>query len=98
MGHLYFDSVAEFQSAFGPHANAIVADIPRYTDIQPTFQISEVKICASAFQPPKKYSQLFVIPAQQAVIQSRRKWRFRDLRLELVPCSLMLRLVRVGGL
>ena len=44
MGHLYFDSVAEFQSAFGPHANAIMADIPRYTDIQPTFQISEVKI------------------------------------------------------
>jgi uncharacterized protein (TIGR02118 family) len=44
MGHLYFDSVAEFQSAFGPHANAIMADIPRYSDIQPTFQISEVKI------------------------------------------------------
>ncbi len=44
MGHLYFDSVAEFQSAFGPHANAIMADIPRYTGIQPTFQISEVKI------------------------------------------------------
>jgi uncharacterized protein (TIGR02118 family) len=44
MGHLYFDSVAEFQSAFGPHANAIMADIPRYTDIQPTFQISEVKV------------------------------------------------------
>jgi uncharacterized protein (TIGR02118 family) len=44
MGHLYFDSVAEFQSAFGPHANAIMADIPNYTDIQPTFQISEVKV------------------------------------------------------
>ena len=44
MGHLYFDSVPEFQSAFGPHANAIMADIPNYTDIQPTIQISEVKI------------------------------------------------------
>jgi uncharacterized protein (TIGR02118 family) len=44
MGHLYFDSVAEFQSAFGPHADAIMADIPNYTDIQPTIQISEVKI------------------------------------------------------
>ena len=44
MGHLYFDSVAEFQSAFGPHANAIMEDIPNYTDIQPTIQISEVKI------------------------------------------------------
>ena len=44
MGHLYFDSVEAFQSAFGPHAEAIMADIPNYTDIQPTIQISEVKI------------------------------------------------------
>ena len=44
MGHLYFDSMADFQSAFGPHANAIMADIPNYTDIQPTIQMSEVKI------------------------------------------------------
>jgi uncharacterized protein (TIGR02118 family) len=44
MGHLYFDSMADFQSAFGPHANAIMADIPNYTDIQPTIQISDVKI------------------------------------------------------
>ena len=44
MGHLYFDSVAEFQSAFGPYAEAIMADIPNYTDIQPTIQISDVKI------------------------------------------------------
>ena len=44
MGHLYFDSVAEFQSAFGPYAGAIMADIPNYTDIQPTIQISDVKI------------------------------------------------------
>jgi uncharacterized protein (TIGR02118 family) len=44
MGHLYFDSVAEFQSAFGPHANSIMADILNYTDIQPTIQISDVKI------------------------------------------------------
>ena len=44
MGHLYFGSAAEFQSAFGPHAAAIMADIPNYTDIQPTLQISEVKI------------------------------------------------------
>jgi uncharacterized protein (TIGR02118 family) len=44
MGHLYFDSVEAFQTAFGPHAEAIMADIPNYTDIQPTIQISEVKI------------------------------------------------------
>jgi uncharacterized protein (TIGR02118 family) len=44
MGHLYFDSVETFQSAFGPHANTILGDIPNYTDIQPTIQISEVKL------------------------------------------------------
>jgi len=44
IGHLYFDSVEAFQSAFGPHAKAIMADIPNYTDVQPVVQISEVKI------------------------------------------------------
>ena len=44
MGHLYFDSVEAFQTAFGPHAGAIKADIPNYTDIQPSIQISEVKM------------------------------------------------------
>jgi uncharacterized protein (TIGR02118 family) len=36
--------VEAFQSAFGPHAEEIMADIPNYTDIQPTLQISEVKM------------------------------------------------------
>jgi uncharacterized protein (TIGR02118 family) len=44
MGHLYFDSVEAFQTAFGPHAQTINGDVPNYTDIQPTIQISEVKI------------------------------------------------------
>ncbi len=44
MGHLYFESVESFQAAFGPHAEAIMADIPNYTDIQPIIQISDVKI------------------------------------------------------
>lgn len=44
MGHLYFDSVEAFQTAFGPHAQAIMDDIPNYTHIQPTIQISEVKL------------------------------------------------------
>jgi uncharacterized protein (TIGR02118 family) len=44
MGHLYFDSVEAFQTAFGPHSQAIMADIPNYTDIQPTIQISDVKL------------------------------------------------------
>jgi uncharacterized protein (TIGR02118 family) len=44
MGHLLFDSVEAFQSAFGPHSEAIMSDIPNYTDVQPTIQISEVKM------------------------------------------------------
>jgi uncharacterized protein (TIGR02118 family) len=44
MGHIYFDSAEAFQTAFGPHAETIMADIPNYTDIQPTLQISDVKI------------------------------------------------------
>jgi uncharacterized protein (TIGR02118 family) len=44
MAHLSFESVDAFQSAFGPHAEAILGDIPNYTDLQPTIQISEVKL------------------------------------------------------
>lgn len=44
MGHLYFDSVEAFEAAFGPHAGAIMGDIPNYTNVQPTIQVSEVKL------------------------------------------------------
>jgi uncharacterized protein (TIGR02118 family) len=44
MGHLYFDSAEAFQTAFTPHAAAIMGDIPNYTKIQPVIQISEVKM------------------------------------------------------
>jgi uncharacterized protein (TIGR02118 family) len=41
--HLGFDSVEAFQAAFAPHADEIFADVPNYTTIEPTFQISEVR-------------------------------------------------------
>jgi uncharacterized protein (TIGR02118 family) len=44
MGHLYFDTAEAFETAFGPHAQEIMADIPNYTDIQPTIQVREVKL------------------------------------------------------
>jgi len=44
MGHLYFDKVDDFISSFTPHANAIMGDIPNFTDTTPVIQISEVKI------------------------------------------------------
>ncbi|WP_166268732.1 EthD family reductase [Marinobacter caseinilyticus] len=42
MGHLYFDTVTAFQQAFAPHADAIMADLPNFTNIEPVIQISEV--------------------------------------------------------
>jgi uncharacterized protein (TIGR02118 family) len=44
MGHLYFDSVEAFQTAFGPHADELMGDIPNFTNVQPTIQVSEVKL------------------------------------------------------
>jgi len=44
MGHLYFDSVGDFQASFGPHAAEIVGDVPNYTNIQPVIQVSDVKL------------------------------------------------------
>ena len=44
MGHMYFDSVEAFQTAFGANAEELMADVPNYTDIQPVLQVSEVKM------------------------------------------------------
>jgi uncharacterized protein (TIGR02118 family) len=44
MGHLLFDSVESFQTAFAPHAAAIMGDIPNYTTVQPIIQVSEVRL------------------------------------------------------
>lgn len=41
---LDFESVDAFQSAFAPHAGEILGDIPNYTSVQPTIQVSEVKM------------------------------------------------------
>ena len=44
MAHLTFESIDAFQKAFGPHADAIMGDVPNYTNAPPTVQISEVKM------------------------------------------------------
>ena len=44
MGHLLFDSVEEFQACWAPHAQAIVGDVPNYTNSEPLIQISQVKL------------------------------------------------------
>ena len=42
VGNLYFDSIEAFETAFGPHMDTIMADIPNYTKIEPTMLITEV--------------------------------------------------------
>jgi uncharacterized protein (TIGR02118 family) len=44
LGHLLFESLEAFQAAFAAHGPALVADIPNFTNAQPTIQISEVKM------------------------------------------------------
>ena len=42
IGWLTFNSLEDFQGAFGQHAEEIMGDIPNYTDIEPQIQISEI--------------------------------------------------------
>jgi uncharacterized protein (TIGR02118 family) len=42
IGCLYFDSIEDFQNAFGLNANEIISDVVNFTNINPTMQISEV--------------------------------------------------------
>lgn len=56
MCHLLCDSVAAYQSTFGPHAQEILRDIANFTDVTPVVQISEVVVENSARdqdQPPE---------------------------------------------
>ena len=44
MCHYYFERLADFMQAFGPHAEKLQAAIPNYTNIEPIIQINEVEI------------------------------------------------------
>lgn len=41
---MYFDTIEDFGNAFGPNTEKIMGDLPNFTNIQPTVQISEVMI------------------------------------------------------
>ena len=43
IGHIYFESMEDLQTAFSLHTEPIMKDIPNFTDIEPIMQISEVK-------------------------------------------------------
>lgn len=44
MANMYFDTVESFEKSFGPNTNEIMGDLPNFTDITPTIQISKVMI------------------------------------------------------
>ena len=44
VGHFFCESVEAFQQGFEPHAQEIMGDIPKYTDLSPIIQISEVVV------------------------------------------------------
>lgn len=44
MGHLLFDSVEDFQKAFAPHAQEIMSDAARFTNVEPIVQISNLLV------------------------------------------------------
>jgi uncharacterized protein (TIGR02118 family) len=44
LGHLCFESVEAFERVWAPHAAEIVGDVPNYTNVEPTIQISMIKI------------------------------------------------------
>lgn len=42
IGHLYFENISAYQDGIKIHLDKIMEDIPRYTNITPVVQISEV--------------------------------------------------------
>lgn len=44
MGNMYFNSVEDFGSSFGPNAAKIMGDLPNFTNIEPVIQVSEVLV------------------------------------------------------
>lgn len=44
MGHILYDTVEEFQKVFAEHGQALLADIPNFTNTQPVIQISEIRL------------------------------------------------------
>lgn len=42
IGHVYFDSLEEFENGMQAHGEEILRDMPNYTDVTPQIQISEI--------------------------------------------------------
>ena len=43
VAHMTFDSIESFQAATAPHIAEVMADIPKFTTIEPIIQVSRIK-------------------------------------------------------
>ena len=48
VGHIYFESVAQFQQAFAEGVEDLFDDVPNYTNIDPVLQVSEITEVAAS--------------------------------------------------
>ncbi len=44
---MYYNTIEDFQENFGPHVGEIMADVPNFTNAEPTIQISEIAMIAA---------------------------------------------------
>jgi uncharacterized protein (TIGR02118 family) len=51
MCHFLFDSIADFMTAFKPHAARLQGDMQNYTNIKPVIQFNEVLISRQSRAP-----------------------------------------------
>ena len=42
IGYFYFEQLSDYKEAFEPNAEKIREDIPKYTNVQPLVQVSQV--------------------------------------------------------
>ena len=42
IGHVYFNSLGDFQKGMGQHGKELLGAVPKFTNIQPQIQISEI--------------------------------------------------------
>jgi len=42
IGHVYFNTLGDFQKGMAQHGKELLGDVPNFTNIQPQIQISEI--------------------------------------------------------
>ena len=43
VGHMYFNSIEDFQKGMATHGKELLADVPNYTNVRPQIQLAEIE-------------------------------------------------------